>query len=48
MEKAGFDQMGAYVLKRKNTDAHYIMTRTIMDLCMETVRRPGAWVARIW
>ena len=35
-------------MKRKNTVAQYIATRPIMDLCEETVRRSGTWVARIW
>ena len=40
--------MGAYVLNRQNTVSQYIVTRPILDLCEETVRRPGAWVSRIW
>ena len=40
--------MGAYVLKRQNTVAHYITTRPIMDLYEETVQRYGTWVARRW
>ena len=48
MEEAVFDKMGAYFLKRQNTSAQYIVTRTILDLCEEMVRRYGAWVARTW
>ena len=48
MEEAGFDEMGAYVLKRKNTVAQYIVTRTIMDPCKEMVSRSVEWVARRW
>ena len=48
MEEAGFDEMVAYALKRNNTVAQYIATRPILDLCEETVRRPGVWVARRW
>ena len=48
MEEAGFEEMGAYFLKRQNTVAQYIATRPILDLCEETVRRTGAWVAIIW
>ena len=40
--------MGAYVLKRQNTVAQYIVSRPILDLCKETVRRYGAGVYRIW
>ena len=28
--------------------AQYIATRTILDLCEETVRKPGAWFSRRW
>ena len=38
MEEAGFEEVGAYVLKRQNTVAQYIATRPILDLCKETVR----------
>ena len=37
-----------YVLKRQNTVAQYITAQTIIDLFEETVRRPGAWVDRIF
>ena len=40
--------MGSYVLNRQDTVAQYIGTRPIMDLYRDTVRRPGAWVARRW
>ena len=48
MEEAGFEDMGAYVMERQNTDAQYIATRTVLDLCEETVRRYGVWFSRIW
>ena len=48
MEEAGFEEMVAYVPKRQNTVVQYTTTRPILDLCKKTVRRPGAWVARIW
>ena len=48
MEEAGFEEMVAYVPKRQNTVVQYTTTRPILDLCEKTVRRPGAWVARIW
>ena len=46
MEEAGFEETGAYVLKRQNTDAQYIATRPILDLYKMTVQRPRDWVAR--
>ena len=45
MEEAGFEEMGAYFLKRQNTVAQYIKMRPILDLCEETVQRSGVWVA---
>ena len=42
----GFEEIGAYVLKRHNTVSQYITTRPILDLCEKTARRPGEWVAR--
>ena len=48
MEEAGFEKIGAYILKGQNTVAQYITTRPIMDLCKKTVQRPGIWVAQRW
>ena len=48
MEEAGFEYMGAFVMKRNNTVAQYIAARLIMDLCDYMVSRPGAWVAKRW
>ena len=45
MEEAGFEEMGAYFLKRQNTVAQYINMRPILDLCDETVQSSGVWVA---
>ena len=44
MYEVGFEEMVAYFLKRQNTFAQYILTRKILDLCKETVQRPGVWV----
>ena len=48
MKDAGFEDMGEYFLKRKNTVTQYIMMRPIIDLCEETARRSGAWFSRRW
>ena len=48
MEEAGFEEIGVYIKKRQNTVAQYILTRPIMDICEQSVRRPGAWVYRRW
>ena len=42
MEEAFFEEIGVYILKRQNKFAQYIATRTILDLCEQLVRRPGA------
>ena len=49
MYEAGFEEIGARVLKRQNMVAQYIATRPILDLCKETMKRSGAWFARrLW
>ena len=48
MEEASFEEMEAYILKRQNTAAQYIVMRPILDLFKKTVQRLGDWVARIW
>ena len=48
MEEAEFEEMGAYFLKRHNTVAQYITTRSILYLCEETVQKSGVYVARRW
>ena len=48
MEESGFEEKGDYALKGQNTVAEYIATYSILDLCEEGVRRPGAWVSRRW
>ena len=48
MEEAVFKEIGVYILKIQNTDAKYIATQTILDLCEQSVRRPGAWVSWRW
>ena len=48
MAEAGFKEIGVYVTRRQNTVTKYIATRPIMDLCEQSVWRPGAWVYRRW
>ena len=48
MEEAGFEEIGVYIKKRQNTVARYILTQPIMDICEQSVRRPGSWVYRRW
>ena len=37
-----------YITRRHNTVAHYIATRTILDLYERSARRPGARVSWRW
>ena len=48
MQEAGFEEVEAYLLRRKNTAAQYIVKQPILDLCEEMVRMPGTWVAKRW
>ena len=34
MMEAGFEGIGTYITMRQNMAAHYIATRTILDLCV--------------
>ena len=44
----GLEEVEAYLLRRHNTDTQYIVTQRIMDLCEETVQRPGMRVTKSW
>ena len=33
MVEAGFEEIGAYIVRRQNTVTQYIAMRTIIDLC---------------
>ena len=48
MVEAGFEDIGAYITRRKNNVAQYITTRPIMDLCERSVQRPVTWVSQRW
>ena len=48
MQKAGFEDLGGYLPRRKNTATHCIAVPPISDLCKETVQRTGAWFVKIW
>ena len=40
--------MELYVFVRQNTVSQYISTRPIIDLFLETEKRPGAQVEKLW
>ena len=48
MQESGFEELEACVLRMKNTAAHYILMRPILDLCEETVQILGMWVVKRW
>ena len=45
MAEAGFKEIRFYVTMRHNMAVQYIATRPILDLCEQSVRRPGAWMS---
>ena len=44
MWEVGLEEAEPYLLRRKNTAAQYIVTRPILELCEEAVKRYGTWV----
>ena len=43
MVEAGFEEIGAYIMRGQNTVMQYIATRLIMDLCERSSRSPTAY-----
>ena len=48
MSEVGLEEVETYVSCRYNTVEQYIMTKTILDLCLEAKRRPGPIVEMLW
>ena len=48
MVEAGLQEVETYIACRQNTVAQYIVTRPIMDLCLEEEQRPGTMVSQWW
>ena len=48
MLAAVMEEVDTYILLRQNTIAQYIVTCSVLELCLEVERSPGAWVMRIW
>ena len=48
MLEAGLQEVETYVSRRQNTDAQFIATRLIMDLCLAVERRQGSEVENKW
>ena len=47
-EDSGFLTMEKYIRWHQNTDAQYIATRSLLDLCEGSERAPGARVGTQW
>ena len=47
-KEAGIVRVRTSVLRRQNTVAQFVATRTIMVLCEGTERREGTWVPQRW
>ena len=45
MKLLGLEDVDTYFLRRQNTASQYITTQPILQLCLATERRPGAWVS---
>ena len=43
MMALGLEEIGTYIYRRQNKLVHYVANRPILDLCMDTERRPGYW-----
>ena len=48
MKEAGIVRIWTSMFRRQNTVAQFIATRSILDLCEKSNRRPGARVPRRW
>ena len=47
-EESGFEVMEEYSWRRQNTVTQFIDTQSLLDLCEETERTPGAQVVVRW
>ena len=48
MEEAGLQEVETYVSQPQNKVVQFIVTRTIMGLCIAVERYPGSRVANPW
>ena len=46
--EVGLEEVETYVVRRQNTVVQYIVTSTILELCLAEEQRPGARVTRNW
>ena len=48
MRAAGLEEINTYISRQKNTVAHYIATCPILELFLNTERRPGSGTPERW
>ena len=48
LRESGLEEIMVYIVWRYNTVTHYIASRTILDICLEAMTRPGAQVVKQW
>ena len=48
MEAVGFEMVEVYITRGHNTVAQYIVTRKILEICVETERRERSHVTNWW
>ena len=48
IREAVLEELEAYALRRKNTDAQYTAMQPILDLCEEALQWPGTRVSNMW
>ena len=48
MAEAGLKEVKTYVSRRHNTFTQFILTRTIMDLCLSQEQSPGSRFTKRW
>ena len=48
LEMVGLEEIGAYIARRQNTVAQYILTRPVMDLCLVEEWKTGMRLYMQW
>ena len=48
IREAVLEELEAYALRRKNTDAQYTAMQPILDFCEEALQWPGTRVPNMW
>ena len=48
MRADGIKDIKIYIYRHHNTEAQYVTTHPILDLCLDVKRRPESWVLKWW